>query len=102
MTDAETILTALLESRCVSFTYDGKPRTVEVHAVGVTSKGRQVFRGYQVAGERHGWALYSLDKVEPDSVVLTERPSLAPREGYTMGDKQLVTIHLQIHTEKAA
>lgn len=82
----------------VSFNYDGKLRIVEVHAVGLNSKGEPVFRGYQTGGEASRplptWTLFSLNKVSGLSLGLT--PSRAPREGYAMNDKQIATMLAQI------
>jgi hypothetical protein len=91
----DTLTYALNNSFTVSFLYDDKPRTVEIHAVGKTSKG-DVLRGFQVAGESSRplptWALYSLDKITDLSV----NKSYGPRPGYAMHDKQLVEIYAQL------
>lgn len=69
--------------------YDGKPKTVEVHAV-----GPKHVRVFQIAGESSrplpSWALLSLEKLT--SASLTSTPSQAPREGYRKGDKQIPEI----------
>ncbi len=86
---------SLASATCLSFSYDGKPRTIEVHAIGASTKdGATVIRGYQVDGESSRalpcWALFRADTiVDPE---LTEVFSLAPRisEGYNpAGDKQM-------------
>lgn len=81
----------------MSFDYDDKPRYVEVHAVGNTSKG-QVLRGWQTAGESSRplpcWALFSLDKMS--NIIVTDIRSQAPRPGYAMHDKQMTTILAQV------
>lgn len=86
---------SLASATCMSFSYDGKPRTIEVHAIGASTKdGGTVIRGYQIAGESSRplpcWALFRADEIfDPE---LTETFSLAPRisEGYNpLGDKQM-------------
>lgn len=76
--------------------YDGEPRLVEVHALGVSKAGKPCFRGYQVAGGSHsgefeGWKMFSLGKV-------SEMPKLldihveGPRDGYQKGDKGMIQV----------
>jgi hypothetical protein len=87
---------ALATQRTISFIYDGKQKTVEVHAVGTSTKDASlVMRGYQVAGEASRplpvWALYTLEKMSA-ATLSAFVDSLAPREGYKLGDKQMLTI----------
>lgn len=98
MTNPKTLINAavaLAVQQCMSFSYDGKTRTIEVHAIGASTKdGATVIRGYQVDGESSRplpcWALFRADDIfDPE---LTEIFSLAPRisEGYNPdGDKQM-------------
>lgn len=69
--------------------YDGKSKTVEVHAVGPGHA-----RVFQTAGESSrplpSWALLKLDKLT--GATLTATPSEAPRLGYKKGDKQIAEI----------
>lgn len=78
--------------------YDGTLRLVEVHAVGVTTKGNAAMRVFQIAGETHsgeelGWKLMTLDKVS-----FVYQKSQAPREGFKPGDKGLGTIFAEVKT----
>jgi predicted DNA-binding transcriptional regulator YafY len=106
MTEPVTILRqALGEGLAVSFTYDVKPRTVEVHAVGTSTKdGSVLMRGYQVDGESSRpvpcWALFTVTKISALSI--TDVESQAPRSGYTMNDKQMSKILAQISIEENA
>jgi hypothetical protein len=96
----EILTTALTQGRTVAFDYDDKPRVVEPHAIGTSTKdGSIIMRAYQVAGESSRplpcWALFTVDKmvnVEISPFVLSE----APREGYKMNDKQMSSIIAQI------
>lgn len=77
---------------CLSISYNGYARIVEVHAVGVTRAGNRVMRVWQVSGgsssgEPVGWKLMSVN--EAHSLALTEQRSQAPREGYRRGDKAM-------------
>ncbi len=84
---------ALRDSRQAVFFYDGKPRLVEVHAIGTSTKdGSLVMRGYLLHDARP-WRLFSLDKIE---AVLIGGKSEAPRDGYKEGDAQMNTIIAQL------
>lgn len=94
---AKFALLALETKKTVFFIYDDKPRFVEVHAVGLTSKG-EALRGWQTAGESSRplpcWALFTIDKIVMPTAINT--PSLAPRPGYAENDKQMITIFGQV------
>src|SRR3546814_9965620 len=52
---------------CIS--YEGKPKTIEVHAVGLSIKDNApIIRGFQIDGEASRplpcWALLRIDKIE--------------------------------------
>lgn len=86
------LLVAMRHGLCVAFVYDGKPRVVEVHALGISTKdGGGLLRGYQVGGEASRplpmWTLYRTDKIE--RMIATFNESVAPRDGYKMGDAQM-------------
>jgi len=79
--------------------YEGKPKTIEVHAVGLSVKDdAPVIRGYQIDGEASRplpcWALLRVDKIEEAG--LGALKSDAPRPGYAPGDKQMSKIIKEI------
>ncbi|WOF44319.1 hypothetical protein KNJ79_05150 [Sphingopyxis indica] len=86
---------------CIS--YEGKPKTIEVHAVGLSIKDNApVIRGFQIDGEASRplpcWALLRVDKIENAGFGLAAAvaPSQAPRPGYAQGDKQMSKIIKEI------
>ena len=86
---------AMMKGKTVSFIYEGKPKTVEAHAIGRSTKdGGLVLRGYQVAGHASRplpiWALYRIEKIEGLAIDFVS--SEAPREGYSRGDRQMSTV----------
>lgn len=86
---------ALNSGHCLEINYDGYERTVEVHAVGYTSKRNLVMRVWQVrggseSGEVTGWKLMSLDKA--NSMNISDEKSQAPRAGYKSGDSAMEEI----------
>lgn len=84
---------------CLSISYNGYHRIVEIHAVGRTKAGHKVMRVWQVrggssSGVNQGWKLMRLDQVE--SMTLTEERAQVPRDGYRRGDKAMAQITWQI------
>lgn len=78
--------------------YEGKMKTIEVHAVGLSTKDdAPVIRGFQVDGEASRplpcWALLRVDKIEEASFDIFK--SEAPRPDYAQGDKQMSKIIAQ-------
>lgn len=89
------ICKAMRHALAVSFIYDGKTRIVEAHAIGTSTKdGGVVLRGYQVAGDASRplpqWTLFRVEQITGLGLTFTD--SLAPREGYREGDKQMARI----------
>lgn len=91
---------AIRTKRVLRILYQGSTRQVEVHAVGLNSRGKIVMRGYQVSGDdlsvSPGWKLFDLSYVK--SAALLDVPSLAPRPGYQQGDKGMSTILSEINS----
>ena len=84
----ETLVRAVQGRRVVVFLYDGLLRTVEPHALGLSSAGDLLLSGYQTAGFSHsseqpGWRLYRLDRLHSLSVTpytfAGRRPGFNPR-----------------------
>lgn len=94
----QILIDAIRERRILSFNYDGLAREVEPHAVGTTSKGKLVLRGFQPDGETQrglGWKLFTVDKIE--DLFVRAATFAGPRDGYRMGDKQIANILEQLH-----
>jgi len=93
------IFSALHQGVCLDIVYDGKPKTVEVHAYGLSSKDQSpVMRVFQVAGESSrplpSWAMLKVSSIT--SLNLSATDSFAPRPGYKMGDSHMSTIFKEI------
>jgi hypothetical protein len=95
---AERLIASAESENVVDFMYGDKYRVVEVHAVGLSTAGKLVMRGYQIAGAASRplpqWTLFEIGKMD----LLEERPqvSQAPREGYVEGDKQMTPVIAEI------
>lgn len=97
---AKQAMKALATGLAMEVEYNGAPRLVEVHAVGVSTAGKPCMRVYQLqgasdSGEEQGWKLMSLGKVF-EMPKLTDIHSLAPREGYRKGDLGMSQIFTEI------
>ncbi|KAB1088783.1 hypothetical protein F4V91_21815 [Neorhizobium galegae] len=90
---------ALDKAFCLSITYDGLYRVVEVHTVGTTTAFRQAMSAWQVGGQSNTsaipvWRLFCFD--ECFDVKLTNIPSEAPCSEYKKGAKQFRKIDREI------
>lgn len=81
----------------LQFDYEGEQRIVEPHCYGLTSKGNEVIRAYQVDGfsssGKMGWKLYDLAKA--DSFEILE-DTFAIRPDYKPGDKGMIEIFCEL------
>ena len=81
----ESLIRAVQGRRVVVFLYDGLLRTVEPHALGLSSAGEPLLSGYQTAGfsqssEQPGWRLYRLDRMQ--SLAVTPYTFAGRRAGF--------------------
>lgn len=87
----ELLISAVKTRNTITFIYDGKPRLVEPHAVGINHKGELVMRGYQVEGESatspRAWKLLMVDKMVDLKPTVDTFPQA--RDGYKTGDKAM-------------
>ena len=63
-----SIINAIQQKKLISLSYDGITRTVEPHAYGVSSKGNELLRCFQVKGDHnsdkpHVWDLLTVSKI---------------------------------------
>ena len=98
-TNRALAIEALDKALCISMTYDGLHRVVEVHTVGTTTALRQAASGWQVDGQSNtppipDWRLFCFD--ECFDVKLTTIPSKAPRPQYKKGAKQFGKIDREV------
>lgn len=91
------IIDAIKNQNVISFDYEGESRTVEPHCYGVTTKGNEAIRAFQISGYsssgKMGWKLYDLSKAD-DIEVLDE--TFDVRDGYKQGDKGMLRIFAEI------
>ena len=93
----QKITNAIKNQNVITFDYEGESRTVEPHCYGVTTKGNEAIRAYQIDGYSSsgtmGWKLYDLSKAD-DVEVLNETFDI--RDGYKKGDKGMSGIFVEI------
>ena len=91
------ITNAINNQNVITFDYDGESRTVEPHCYGLTTKGNEAIRAYQVDGYsssgKMGWKLYDLSK--SDSIEVLE-DTFNVRPDYKSGDKGMSEIYCEI------
>ena len=94
-----TIIGAIHQKKLLSLSYDGITRTVEPHAYGVSSKGNELLRCYQVRGghnseKPHTWDLLTVSKI----IALTDTGEnfASARPDYKQNDKAMQTIYAQL------
>ena len=95
----DTPILALKSGLRLALVYDGEPRVVEVHAVGISLADNPCMRVFQVSGgsvsgKTVDWKMMTLDKAS--AMRVTEEESLAPREGYAANDRHMKTIFAQL------
>lgn len=94
----QRIIDAIRNKRVLTFTYDGHPRVVEPHAVGISTAGNPVMRCYQTAGTHvrwdHDWNLCTLNKII--GLKETGESFQNPRPGYKKGDRGMSVIHAEL------
>ncbi len=91
------ITNAIKNQNVITFDYEGESRTVEPHCYGLTTKGIEAIRAYQVDGfsssGKMGWKLYDLSKA--DSIeVLGDNFNVRP--DYKSGDRGMSKIFCEI------
>jgi hypothetical protein len=94
-----TIVNAIKNRERLSLVYDGIRREVEPHAYGVSSKGNEILRCFQVSGghnsERaHDWNLLTVSKIT--GLATTGVNFAGPRPDYRRGDKAMVRIYQEL------
>lgn len=91
------IIAAIKNRNLIEFSYDNKHRVVEPHCFGVTTKGNEVIRAFQIDGYsssgKLGWKLYNLSKMDGLNI-LDETFDI--RDDYTSGDKGMSKIFCEL------
>ena len=94
----QTIISAIRNRECLTFTYSGLSRVVQPAAVGVSSAGNDVLRCYQTAGGHikggHQWDLCDLSKILNLSTTGEHFATNPP--GYRKGDKGMTNIYAEL------
>jgi hypothetical protein len=94
-----TIINAIRQKKKLSLRYDGVMRIVEPHAYGVSKKGNELLRCYQIRGGHnsytpHDWDLLTVTEI----TVLTDTGQhfACARPDYNRDDKAMQTIYAQL------
>lgn len=91
------IINAIKNQNVITFDYDGASRTVEPHCYGLTTKGNEAIRAYQIDGYsssgKMGWKLYDLSKADDIEV---QDETFGMRDDYKKGDKGMSRIFVEV------
>lgn len=91
------IINAIENQNLLEFEYEGYSRIVEPHCYGLTTKGNEAIRAYQVDGYsssgRMGWKLYDLSKADNFEIL---DDIFETRGDYKQGDKGMSEIFVEI------
>ncbi len=94
-----SIALAIQNHNLLSFTYDGFPREVEPHCLGIDKKGHPALRAYQVAGGSEsgkyvGWKIFHVNEIR--NLHVLSKTFQQPRQGYKRGDKDMRQIQAEL------
>ncbi|HDR52561.1 MAG TPA: hypothetical protein ENN90_13250 [Mariniphaga anaerophila] len=88
------IVNSIRNKNLLEFYYDGGSRVVEPHCYGLTTKGNEGLRAFQVSGYSSsgemGWKLFNLSKAR--SIKVLNESFNKPRAGYKKGDRGMSRI----------
>jgi hypothetical protein len=89
------ICEAITNRAIINFDYHGETRTVEPHCHGITTKGNETLRGYQigggsVSGNPTPWRLFNVNEIS--NLEITEKTFNNPRPDYKPNDKGMARI----------
>ena len=94
----KSIINTINNRQEISFTYSGLNRVALPCAVGLSTKGNDVLRCYQIQGGHvnsgHTWDLCSVSKIS--NLTLTGQTFIKNPNGYKTGDKGMLKIYAQI------
>jgi hypothetical protein len=88
-----SICSAIRNRQVIRLTYGGEPREVEPYCYGISTTGKEVLRGFQIAGTGRsmrstGWRLFDLAKVQSLEILPTRFPGT--RSEYNPADRQMI------------
>ena len=94
----QEIIEAIENKNLIEFNYDGEARVVEPHCYGLSTKGNEVLRAYQVDGYSSsgnmGWKMYDIGKADEINVLKDTFDNA--RIGYKRGDKGIEEIYSEL------
>lgn len=94
----QAIINAIRNREVLSFTYNGIPRTVEPHTVGVSTAGNDVLSCYQTHGGHviagHEWDLFTVSKIT--NLSKTGGSFVGTRPKYARNDSRMAKIYAEL------
>ncbi len=95
----QTIYDAISKKQVIKFTYDGHFRIVEPHTYGISTTGKETFRGYQIDGTSFrgpvpDWRPFTISKIQ--DLEVTGDYFFTTRPGYVKNDSMMREIFIQL------
>ena len=95
----QLICIGIASKKYLIFSYDGGKRTVEPYCYGITKKGNEILRAYQIGGySKSGnpfqWKLFSTSKIS--NLKISDDGFDKIRAKYNPNDKVMVKIYCKI------
>lgn len=92
------IINAIRNKNLLEFYYDGGSRIIEPHCYGITTKGNEGLRAFQVSGYSSsgelGWKMFDMSKAQ--SIRALDQSFGNPRYGYKRGDRGMSRIYCEL------
>ncbi|HIP12844.1 MAG TPA: hypothetical protein EYG73_09025 [Arcobacter sp.] len=95
----EMIIEAIKSKKVMQFIYDNALRIVEPYTYGVSKKGKDQLRAFQIEGGSNssntlGWRPFTVDKME--NIRILDDSFEPNREGYNPNDKAMIEIYITV------
>ena len=95
----QDICSAIQTKRIIAFNYDGGLRKIEPYCHGVTKKGNEVLRAFQISGYSSsgnpiGWKLFSVSKIS--NLKILDEIFQSKRRDYNPNDPAMSRIFCRI------
>ena len=95
----QNICFAIQAKRIIAFNYDGGLRKIEPYCYGLTKKGNEVLRAFQISGSSRsgnpiGWKLFTLSKIS--NLKILDETFHSIRRDYNPNDSVMSKIFCKI------
>ena len=95
----QSICNAISNKKVIEFYFKNGPRVVEPFCYGLSKKGKEILRGFQVGGYSEsknpvGWRLFDVDYME--NLIITKENFSSDRRDYNPNDSMMAQIYCNV------